>query len=174
VTSSVSGIRGAARRPAADGQVCSVNWAVACPMVTAVVRCDPVVRGPDVAPVWPSGPELGRRVRAVRSAEILRRWRRSGGVCYRPLLTVRERQLPMLRARGGHGRRGQQWLRRGGDGYTLNRRVRPVLGDHEPRWLVSLARGVSRPCGVHNATGWMLVRLPLVVDTSGETHVLSG
>src|SRR4029450_1713430 len=27
-------------------------------MVTAVVRCDPVVRGPDVAPVWPSGKSL--------------------------------------------------------------------------------------------------------------------
>src|SRR5215211_5916259 len=54
VASSVSGIRGAARRPAADGRVCSVSWAVACPIVTGVVRCDPVVRGPDVAPAVPS------------------------------------------------------------------------------------------------------------------------
>jgi hypothetical protein len=52
VTSSVSGIRGAARRPAADGRVCTVSWAVDRPMVTVVVRCDPVVRGPDVAPMW--------------------------------------------------------------------------------------------------------------------------
>ena len=32
-------------------------WPVSCkdagPLVTAVVRCDLVIRGPDVAPVWP-------------------------------------------------------------------------------------------------------------------------
>jgi hypothetical protein len=47
-----------------------------------------------------------------------------------PLLTVRDRQLPVLRARRGHGRRGPTALRRGGDGHKLNRRVRPVVGDH--------------------------------------------
>jgi hypothetical protein len=52
----------------------------------------------------------------------------------RPLLTVRDRQMPMLRARGGHGRRGRTRLQPGGDGHNLNRRVRPVRGDHLPRW----------------------------------------
>ena len=44
-------------------------------------------------------------------------------VCDRPLLTVRDRQVPVLRARGGHGRRGQYWLQRGSDGHKLNRRA---------------------------------------------------
>jgi hypothetical protein len=35
-------------------------WAGAGPLVTGVVRCDLVVRGPDVAPVWP-GPTSLRR-----------------------------------------------------------------------------------------------------------------
>ena len=30
-----------------------VSWQEAGPIVTAVVRCDPAVRGPDVAPMWP-------------------------------------------------------------------------------------------------------------------------
>jgi hypothetical protein len=37
-----------------------VGWADAGPVVTAVVRCDLLVRGP----VRPSGPKCGRRVRA--------------------------------------------------------------------------------------------------------------
>jgi len=37
----------------------------------------------------------------------------------RPLLTVSDRQMPMLRARGGHGRRGSTPLQRGGDGRKL-------------------------------------------------------
>jgi hypothetical protein len=46
--------------------------------------------------------------------------------CDRPLLTVKDRQWPMLRARGGHGRRGRRpWLWRSSDGHKLNRRVRP-------------------------------------------------
>jgi hypothetical protein len=49
---------------------------------------------------------------------------------FRPLLTVGDRQLPMLRARGGHDRRGPTTLQRGGDGHKLNRRVRPVHDDH--------------------------------------------
>ena len=63
MTSSVSGIRGAARRPAAGGGVCPVSWADEGPAVTVVVRCDPVVRGPDVAPVWP---QRSPRADAVR------------------------------------------------------------------------------------------------------------
>jgi len=40
-------------------------------------------------------------------------------VCNRPLLTVRDRQMPVLRARGGHGRRGPTALQGGGDGHKL-------------------------------------------------------
>jgi hypothetical protein len=61
--------------------------------------------------------------------------------CVGPLLTVRDRQMPVLRARGGHGRRGRSGLGRGGDGHTLNRRVRPVHDDHLPRWQGRQARG---------------------------------
>jgi hypothetical protein len=43
----------------------------------------------------------------------------------RPLLSLGDRQGPLLRARGGHGRRGQTRLGRCGDGHYLNRRVRP-------------------------------------------------
>jgi hypothetical protein len=59
----------------------------------------------------------------------------------RPLLTVGDPQSPVLRARGGHGRRGRSWLRRGSDGHKLNRRVRPVHDDHLPRWQEPQARG---------------------------------
>jgi hypothetical protein len=51
----------------------------------------------------------------------------------RPLLTVRDRQLPVLRARGGHGRRGRSWVWPGSDADRLNRRVRLVHDDHLPR-----------------------------------------
>jgi len=36
-----------------------------------------------------------------------------------PLLSVGHRQGPVLRARGGHGRRGPRWLGPGGDGHKL-------------------------------------------------------
>jgi hypothetical protein len=38
---------------------------------------------------------------------------------HRPLLSVGDRQRPMLRARGGHGRRGRAALQRGGEGHQL-------------------------------------------------------
>jgi hypothetical protein len=56
MTSSVSEIRGGSQRPAADGREGLLSWAHAGPGVTAVVRCGLVVRGPDVAPVWPGAP----------------------------------------------------------------------------------------------------------------------
>jgi hypothetical protein len=62
----------------------------------------------------------------------------------RPLLTVRDRQMPVLWARGGHGRRGPTALQRGSDGHKLNRRVRPVQGDHLPRWQAP-AGGARQP-----------------------------
>jgi hypothetical protein len=52
----------------------------------------------------------------------------------RPLLSVDDRCGPMLRARRGHGRRVRRCSKPGGDGHLLGRRVRPVLGDHLPRW----------------------------------------
>jgi hypothetical protein len=53
MASSVSGTAGRLRRPALSGRMWSVSWQEAGPLVTGVVRCDPVVRGPDVAPMWP-------------------------------------------------------------------------------------------------------------------------
>jgi hypothetical protein len=52
-SSSVSEISGGSPRPAAGGGVCPVTSADDGPVLTGVVRCDPVARGPDVAPPWP-------------------------------------------------------------------------------------------------------------------------
>jgi hypothetical protein len=38
--------------------------------------------------------------------------------CDGPVLTVRDRQMPVLRARGGHRRRGPTALQHGGDGHS--------------------------------------------------------
>jgi hypothetical protein len=48
--SSVSGSPGGSRRPATSASAWPLSWANHWPAVTVVVRCDPVVRGPDVAP----------------------------------------------------------------------------------------------------------------------------
>ena len=141
-SSSVSGTAGRWRRPALSGRMWLVNWQEAGPLVTVVVRCNPVVRGPDVAPMWPQRSRAwkARPVRSSRpDATPMAQVR---AALDEPLLTVRDRQLPMLRARGGHGRRGRTWLRRGGDGHQLGRRVGFVLGDHLPRW-----QGPKEPCG---------------------------
>ena len=53
VTSSVSESLDGSQRPAAGGGVSLLTWPDGGPVQTAVVRCDPVVRGPDVAPMWP-------------------------------------------------------------------------------------------------------------------------
>jgi hypothetical protein len=53
-SSSVSGTAGRLRRPALSDRMWLVTWQEAGPLVTAVVRCNPVVRGPDVAPAVPS------------------------------------------------------------------------------------------------------------------------
>jgi hypothetical protein len=56
MAASVSGISGGSRRPAAGAGVRRVTSADGGSVLTGVVRCDPVVRGPDVAPPWgPSG-----------------------------------------------------------------------------------------------------------------------
>ena len=68
-------------------------------------------------------------------------------VCDRPLLTVKDRQIPTLRARGGHGRRGRNRPQPGSDGHKLNRRVRPARDDHLPRWQA--AGGGAAVRGAH-------------------------
>jgi hypothetical protein len=50
-----------------------------------------------------------------------------------PLLTVRDRQVLMPRARGGHGGRGRTVLGPGGEGCQLDQRVRPGPCD-PPAW----------------------------------------
>jgi hypothetical protein len=69
-----------------------MSWADGDPMVTAVVRCDPVVRGPDVA----RGPTWKARL-PIRAAGMLRPWPQ-GEECL-PVTTVdmRDGQEPLLR-----------------------------------------------------------------------------
>jgi hypothetical protein len=137
MTASVSESLGGSQRPAPSAPAWPVSWADDEPVVTVVVRCGPVVRGPDVALMWPSGPELGRRVPARRPGPDAPPMTQVRSGRDRPLLTVRDRQLPLLRARGGHGRRGRSWRRRSDDGHKLNWRVRPVHCDHLSRWQVA-------------------------------------
>jgi hypothetical protein len=88
----------------------------------------------------------------------------------RPLLTVTDRQMPLLRARGGHGRRGQSWFQRAGDGHKLDRRVRPVH-DNLPRWQ-ALIEGAAASCRLAVAECEGPVRLQRrvrrVVDVAGR------
>jgi hypothetical protein len=133
--SSVSGSPGRTWQPAIPAQACPVSWADDGPAMTLVVRCGPVV----LAPMWPQRSRAwkarpctpltpdGTPVPQVRPS-------RDG-----PLLTLTTRQVPMLRARGGHGRRVRPWLRRGSDGHKLNRRVRPVRDGHLPCWQAAEA-----------------------------------
>ena len=112
------------------GRMELLSWGVSYPPVSAVVLDAQMECGPDVAPrsrAWKARPDspLSRDPAPVAQVRSL---------CDRPLLTVRDRQMPMVRARGGHGRRGRSWLCRGGNGHMLNRRVRPFRGDHLPRW----------------------------------------
>jgi hypothetical protein len=105
------------------------------PTVTARACREPAV--PDAARTQ-HGPgrqvhrELGKHLRTARYGPILQ----LGAHGHRPWLSVDDRWRPMRRARRGHGRRGRGWRRRGGNGDQLGRRVRPVPGDHLPRWQV--------------------------------------
>jgi hypothetical protein len=66
--------------------------------------------------------------------------------------------MPVLRARGGHGRRGPTVLQRGGDGHKLNRRVRPVHDDHLPRWQGPEVAAAPWVRGSNPAPGCFAVR----------------
>jgi hypothetical protein len=127
-----------------------VSWVDGGPMVTAVVRCSPLVHGPNVAPMWPqrsrpwqARPDRPSMLDATPKAQVK-------ALPERPPLSVGDREGPLLRARGGHGRRGRTALQRGGDGDKLNRRVRPVQGDHLPRWQVLAEGRGSRFRGVRS------------------------
>jgi hypothetical protein len=74
------------------------------PMVTVVVRCDPVIRGPDVAPMWPRSSRAWKARPGTHSMPGAMSMAQVRSSCSRPLLSVRDRQMPMLRARGGRGR----------------------------------------------------------------------
>src|SRR5512132_810999 len=88
------------------------------------------------SPAWKARPVLSSRPDGTPMAQV-------SPAGDRPLLSVGDRQLPVLRARGGQGRRGPTEVRRGGDGHKLNRRVRAVRDDH----LASLARAPARDSG---------------------------
>jgi hypothetical protein len=111
----------------------SGGWPVTCdcdlPTVTARARREPAVadamrtqHGPGsrawkARPGCPLSPDIRLRKQVSTASD-------------RPLLTVRDRWVPMLRARRGHGRRGRTRFGRCSAGRHLNWRVRPVLGDH--------------------------------------------
>ena len=134
VTSSVSGTAGRWRRPALSGRMWLANRQEAGPLLTVVVRCNPVVRGPDVALMWPQRSRAWKAHPVPSSRPAASPMPQVRASVDRPVLSAIDRQRPMLRARGGHGRRGSTALQRGGDGHKLNRRVRPVPVDHLPRW----------------------------------------
>jgi hypothetical protein len=52
-------------------------------------------------------------------------------------------------------RRGRTWLKPGGDGHQLDRRVRPVPADHLPRWQAAEggAAGLSVGDGAPSGSG---------------------
>lgn len=99
----------------------------------------------------------------------------------RPLLTVptaANREEPSgtdAAGTSGHGRRERSWLWRGRDGHQLDRRVRPVPGDHLPRWQAAKAArqaplGYEAPAGC--LVGYSLVVLVLL-DLGERLSVVS-
>jgi hypothetical protein len=110
---------------------CLVTWDCGVPVVTTRARRGPAVsdavriqRGPGPR-AWKARPAGPFTPEATPMPQVRRSW-------HGPLLTVNDREIPVLR--GGHGRRERSWLGRGCDGHRLDRRVRPVRGDHLPRW----------------------------------------
>jgi hypothetical protein len=100
--------------------------------LTGVVRCNPIVCGPDVAPMWP------QRSRAWKARPVPSSWPDAPPMpqvrptCDGPLLTVRDHQMPVLRARPAGTNLAQawrRWLPSSGD------RRGPSPDDHSARWL---------------------------------------
>ena len=114
------------------------------PVVTGVVRCNPVDCGPDVAP--PVTSLEGASGHSAQPGCF------ADGAAQRPArltAVVRgDRQGPVLRARRGHGRRGRRWLRPGSNVLQLDRRVKSVLGDHLPPGQAP--EGARHPCKCRN------------------------
>ena len=102
------------------GQGRSAEWPMTCdshsPTVTAhAARTQrfPMPCGPSTdqgSRAWKTRPDSPLTPDASPLPQV--RWS-----CGGPLLTVRNRQAPMLQARGEHGRRGPTTLQRGGDGH---------------------------------------------------------
>jgi hypothetical protein len=136
-TASVSESRGGSRRPAVGGEVCWLSCADGGPVVTVVVRCYPVVRGPDVAPaVHPSDPIL--TICALPTHRQIAAGQRDRS----------DRDCPPGTGRGrcgwhkdgtpaGEPERAPAWRHR----HQLACWARPVQGRHLPRWQGPQARG---------------------------------
>jgi hypothetical protein len=112
------------------------------PDVTARARGEPAVtdamrtqRGPG-SRAWKARPVSVVRPDATPMAQVR-------PTCDGPLLTVGTRQAPVLRARGGHGRRGRTRLRPAAVGHQLGRWARLVHADHLPRWQAAGGRAAA-------------------------------
>src|SRR5215218_2915822 len=90
------------------------------PEVTVVVRCGPVVRGPNVAPMWPQRSRAWKARPGTPPSRDPTPMAQLRVFLDRPLLSVADRQGPMLRARRGHGTARTNPVPRGSDGYKLN------------------------------------------------------
>src|SRR5918993_5739208 len=136
---------------------------------TASDRCCPlqsVVRGPDVAPMWP---QRSRAWKARPESPLSRDstpMPQVRSVCDRPLLTVRDRQMPVLRARPARTNRAPAWRRRS---QAQEGEARP--GDHRPHWQ-ALIEGAAAPCwlAVAEREGPVLLqrRVGRVVDAAAR------
>jgi len=119
LASSVRGSLGRAGRPATPARSRLLSWADSGPVVTGVVRCGPVVRDPNVAPAWPSGHELGRRVPARQSYEIAAPTAQARST---DDPSAGDRERPSVAVAAGtwrHGRRGRTRLGRCRGGHHL-------------------------------------------------------
>jgi hypothetical protein len=85
MTPSVSEIPGGGSRPGPRGPIGLMTWGHAGPLVTVVVRCSPVVRGPDVAPMWPGDGELAG---TAAEDDVARAWSIGHQLHYRVRLVL--------------------------------------------------------------------------------------
>jgi hypothetical protein len=129
---------------------CLVTCDSSIPAVTARARQGPAVpdavrtqHGPG-SRAWKARPAPPVSRHATPMAQ--RRASRDG-----PLLSVEDLGVPVLRARGGHGRRGRTRLGRCSDGRHLNRTVGSDLDAHLPRWRAPVgARRLMSPYGARD------------------------